>query len=69
MSDTRPAEPLISVGELCKRFGFKERTVRQYVKANLIPFYRFEGRIRFRESEIQAWIATHRVEPRKRRSA
>jgi len=65
MSDATISEPLIHVPEASALTGFPERTLRQFVVDRKIPFYRVEGRICFYESELRAWIDSHRVEPRK----
>ena len=64
MSDATIPERFIHVSEAAELTGIPARTIRKFVTDRKIPFYRFEGRICFYESELKTWIESHRVEQR-----
>jgi len=45
-----------TVGELSKYINVKPKTLYFWVAKKSIPFYRIEGCIRFRKSEIEDWL-------------
>lgn len=59
-SSTTPqpgAEPYINKREVAKRMGRTVRTVENMMRQGRIPYYRFDGRVSFRWSEIQSHLA------------
>lgn len=48
-------EPWLSKRQLAQHLGFSERWVELRVKAGM-PHKRFGGRLRFRASEVEAWL-------------
>jgi excisionase family DNA binding protein len=55
-------EAIFSVPKAAKLIGLSERTVRELVYTNKIPFYRIGVRILFRESELEKWLEYHHHE-------
>ena len=49
-------EDLIGVPEVAKKIGAKESTIRAWVFQRRIPHVRVGRLVRFRESEIEAWV-------------
>jgi excisionase family DNA binding protein len=48
------------------RTGLTNRTLRHLVATNRIPHIRYSARVvRFDETELEAWVATHRRGPAK----
>ena len=64
-------ENLLTVAEVVELTKLKTPTVRKYVRLEWIPFIRLGSSIRFRPSEIEAWIEarSHRPEGGEKRSA
>jgi excisionase family DNA binding protein len=54
-------ETLIDIAELGKRTSIKAGTLRKYVAQRKIPFVKVGRLVRFRPSEIEAWIASRAV--------
>jgi excisionase family DNA binding protein len=50
-------EPWLSKRQLAQHLGFSGRWVELRVKAGM-PHKRFGGRLRFRASEVEAWLET-----------
>lgn len=51
------AEPFISKAEVARRLGRTLRTVDKLMKRGRIPYYKFDWRVAFRWSEVQAHLA------------
>jgi excisionase family DNA binding protein len=54
---------LIDVPTLAERLGIQIRFVRKLVDQRRIPFVRIGRLIRFDPEEVDAWLASNRVEP------
>ena len=50
------AEPFIDKAEVAKRLGLKLRTVDDWMRRGLLPYYKPGQLVRFRWSEIQAHL-------------
>jgi excisionase family DNA binding protein len=61
----READPLLSVRELCAVLGVPPATIYQLTHRGRIPHFKIANRLRFRQSEILAWIEARRVPPRR----
>jgi excisionase family DNA binding protein len=63
-------EPLLSAGEVADLLGFSAATIVDWAEAGKLPAFKLGGRLRFRESEVDAWLeerrhgSTTRREPR-----
>lgn len=55
----RYPEPLLTLAELMKVYGFSERWWR-YRIAEGLPTVRWGGRLKFRATEVEAWMETQR---------
>lgn len=55
-SDKVTREPLMKVGEVAEYLGLAERTIYNKVHRNEIPHKKVGTQLRFRRSEIDAWI-------------
>jgi predicted DNA-binding transcriptional regulator AlpA len=51
----REPEPLLKMRDLCDRYGFSERWFR-YRIAEGMPTHKWGGGLRFRASEVEAWM-------------
>jgi excisionase family DNA binding protein len=58
-------ERLLNIKELSQLLSVKEGTIYTWVHQELIPYYKLNGLVRFRESEINEWIKKkkHRNRP------
>jgi excisionase family DNA binding protein len=57
---------MLSVQELAKIFGFSEKSIYRFTARKEIPYYRLgtgKKGIRFKESEILAWIEDRKEQP------
>lgn len=54
------AERLLTARELGEHLGFKAGTVVDWFEAGEIPGFKLGGRLRFRLSEVEAWMEEHR---------
>jgi excisionase family DNA binding protein len=55
---------LLTASELGERLGFAAGTIVDWAERGTIPAFKLGGRLRFRESEVLAWLEGQRVEPR-----
>jgi len=56
-------ETLLDVRAAADRLGCSERFIRRLVQERRIPFVKLAGtKIRFEETSLDRWIASHRVE-------
>jgi excisionase family DNA binding protein len=60
-------EPLLSARELANLLGFSPATIVDWAEASKIPAFKIGGRLRFRESEVEAWLEQRRLETSSRR--
>ena len=53
------------MADLATRLSLSTRTIRNYIRnpADPLPAYRVGGRILFKWTEVEAWIARRRIEP------
>jgi excisionase family DNA binding protein len=49
-------ERYINIKGVCEITKLKEPTIRKYISGDLIPYVRVGRLIRFRESQIEAWL-------------
>jgi excisionase family DNA binding protein len=54
-------DPLLSLDELCAFLKVQPSTVYQFTYRGRIPHFKIANRLRFRLSEVLAWIEEHRV--------
>ena len=57
------AEPLLTAAELGELLGFAAGTIVDWAERRTIPAFKIGGRLRFRESEVLAWLEAQRVGP------
>jgi len=53
-------ERLLNIKELSQLLSVKEGTIYAWVHQDLIPYYKLNKLVRFRESEINEWLKTKR---------
>ncbi|MCY2928588.1 MAG: excisionase family DNA-binding protein [Planctomycetota bacterium] len=60
-----PTSNYIGLATLVGRTGLSARTVRKWVHApeRPMPAYRVGGKFLFKWVEVEAWLASHRVQP------
>ena len=56
-------EALMNVNEFSKYSGFSVHTIYEWIseKRLPLPLYRFGRSVRFKKSDINAWIESHRI--------
>lgn len=54
-------ERLLTARELAELLGFAAGTVVDWAEAGRVPCFKVGGRLRFRESEVLAWLEARRV--------
>ena len=59
--DTTPA--LMSLPEVARYLGMAERTIYDWAQSGRLPAFKLGATWRFRRSEIDAWLETHRSGP------
>lgn len=55
---------LVTARELATELGFKPGTIVDWFEAGEIPGFKIGGRLRFRLSEVEAWMEQHRGKAR-----
>jgi excisionase family DNA binding protein len=50
-------ETLLTIAEVAEAVKLSEQTIRRYVLQRTIPFHKVIKAIRFRPSEIEAWVS------------
>jgi excisionase family DNA binding protein len=55
---------LLTARELAELLGFTAGTIVDWAEAGKVPFFKVGGRLRFRESEVLAWLEEQRRGPR-----
>jgi excisionase family DNA binding protein len=58
-------EELVTIDEISKYLGVKKSTLYWKVETRQIPHYKIGNLLRFRKSEIEAWLQSTKSEPRK----
>ena len=58
---TAPAERLLSARELAELLGFAPGTVLDWFEVGRLPGFKIGTAVRFRASEVEAWLETQRV--------
>lgn len=53
-------EPLLTAAELAEILGFSPGTIVDWSEERKIPSFKVGGRLRFRESEVLAWLEERR---------
>ena len=53
-------EPLLTARELAEILGFSASTVVDWAERDELPALKVGGRLRFRESEVEAWLEQRR---------
>lgn len=56
-------EPLLDADEVAERLGVNPRFVRRLVEERRIPFCKLGKFVRFRPTDVRAWLAECVVEP------
>jgi excisionase family DNA binding protein len=56
-------EPLLDADEVAERLGVSPRFVRRLVEERRIPFCKVGKFVRFRPTDVRAWLARSVVEP------
>jgi excisionase family DNA binding protein len=54
-------ERLLSARELAELLGFSSATIQDWVERGELPAFKLGGRLRFRESEVLAWLEERRA--------
>jgi len=62
------AEPLLDVKEVCELLQVPPSTIYQLTHRGRIPHFKIANRLRFRRSEVLAWIEDHRGRRPEKRS-
>jgi excisionase family DNA binding protein len=55
------SERLLTARELADLLGFQAGTVVDWAEAGTVPAFKIGGRLRFRESEVLAWLEERRL--------
>lgn len=53
---------MLTAAELAELLGFQAGTIVDWAEAGTIPSFKVGGRLRFRESEIAAWLEERRLD-------
>ena len=54
-------ERYLTAAQVAEWLGFAAGTIVDWAERGLIPSFKMGGRLRFRESEVEAWIETKRL--------
>jgi excisionase family DNA binding protein len=54
-------ERLVTARELAELLGFSSATIVDWAEDGKVPAFKIGGRLRFRESEVLAWLETKRA--------
>lgn len=54
-------EPLLTAAELAEILGFSAGTVVDWSERGELPSFKLGGKLRFRESEVEAWLEARRT--------
>ena len=55
------SDRLLTASELAELLGFAPGTIVDWAEAGTIPAFKLGGRLRFRESEVLAWLEERRL--------
>jgi excisionase family DNA binding protein len=55
------SEPLLTARQVAELLGFAPSTIVDWYEAGKLSGFRIGGRLRFRESELVAWLETKRA--------
>ena len=58
-------ERLLTARELADLLGFSPATIQDWYEAGTLPGFRVGGRLRFRASEVEAWLEEQRQPTRR----
>jgi excisionase family DNA binding protein len=61
------SERLLTARELADYLGFSAATIVDWAEAGKLPVFKIGGRLRFRASEVEAWLQERRLEQPSRR--
>jgi excisionase family DNA binding protein len=56
-------ERLLTARELAELLGFAAGTIVDWAEAGKVPAFKVGGRLRFRLSEVEAWLEAQRCSP------
>ena len=59
MTQSSTAEPFIDKGEAGKRLAMRPRTIDDWMKRGLLPYYKVGRSVRFKWSEVEAHLAAN----------
>jgi len=62
----KEADRLLTVGEVARLISFSEKSIYQLVHRRVIPYTKVSGALRFRKSDITAWIEDNTFTPQPR---
>lgn len=62
-SDPQRLQGLLNAKDLEALLNLDVKTIYSYVQRGLIPYVRIQSNVRFRRSEILAWIEAHSFSP------
>jgi len=54
-------EPLLTARQVAELLGFAPATIVDWFEAGKLPGFKIGGRLRFRLSEVEAWLETQRA--------
>ena len=57
------SEPLLNARQLGELLGFSAGTIVDWTEAGKLPAFKIGGRLRFRLSEVEAWLEERRHVP------
>jgi len=60
---TDKVEAFIDCKEVARILGYSVPTIRKWVEHRKIPFYKIKNLVKFKASEVVAFMEKHRVEP------
>ena len=52
---------LITIKEVSEYLQIKERTIYSWINKGIIPHYKIESMVRFKENEINEWLSSKGV--------
>lgn len=58
-------KPLYTIEETCELLHISKRTLQKYRDEGMIPFTQVRNKIYFRDTDIEEFLANHKVEPYK----
>lgn len=60
-ADVRGQDKLLDIPKLCDYLDVSERWVRGRMSKKVLPFYKMEGLVRFKKSEIDFYMKTNKA--------